>query len=142
MSHFLQEHFSREIGGTWHKYSKKRPCRESLIRQSRKMLRNVVLSNHREFKKLPTIVSNGQVIYDDGKLYIADTGKGTMDCHFVRDGGRRGCAKLSKALSSFVYSIPLKPSWKSQVSRCFFYKFFIELLLSNLHKTNKKLRTK
>ena len=142
MSHFLQEHFSREIGGTWHKFSKKRPCRESLIRQSRKMLRKVVLSNQREFKKLPTIVSIGQVIYDDGKLYIADTGKSTMDCHFVRDGGHRGCAKLSKALSSFVYSIPLKPSWKSQVSFCSSINIITALLSSNLHKTNRKLRTK
>ena len=74
--HFIEELFSREIGGLRHKYFKKK-TRDSCIRQSRKLLRYVVLSNRRKFVKLPTIVSNGQVIYEDGKLYL---GKARQAC--------------------------------------------------------------
>ena len=112
--HFVEELFSREIGGLRHKYFKKK-TRDSCIRQSRKLLRYVVLSNRRKFVKLPTIVSNGQVIYEDGKLYLGHKGTNSVDCHAIRDGGR-GCESLSKALCT-IYGIPLKPKWKSQVKK-------------------------
>ena len=78
------------------------------------MLRQVILSKARRFKRLPVIVSNGLVFYEDGKLFLSHKGTTAMDCHFIREAGR-GHESLSKALN-FQYSIPLKPKWKDQVN--------------------------
>ena len=107
---FLEDHFCREIGGI--PIRKWKP-KKSILRISNKMLRHVVLSKHRKFKRLPVVASNGQVLYEDGKLFLAHKGTSAMDCHFLREGGR-GCDNLSKALR-LRYSIPLKPTWKDQV---------------------------
>ena len=107
---FLEDHFSRELGAL---PLRKWQLRKSIWHQSHQMLRHVVLSKHRKFKKLPVLVSNGQVLYEDGKLFLAHKGTSAMDCHFLREGGR-GCDNLSKALR-LRYSIPLKPTWKDQV---------------------------
>ena len=109
---FLEDHFSRELGAL---PLRKWQLRKSIWHQSHQMLRHVVLSKHRKFKKLPVLVSNGQVFYEDGKLFLAHKGTSAMDCHFLREGGR-GCDNLSKALR-LRYSIPLKPNWKDQVRR-------------------------
>ena len=109
---FLEDHFSRELGAL---PLRKWQLRKSIWHQSHQMLRHVVLSKHRKFKKLPVLVSNGQVLYEDGKLFLGHKGTSAMDCHFLREGGR-GCDNLSKALR-LRYSIPLKPNWKDQVRR-------------------------
>ena len=107
---FLEDHFSREIGGLHPKRWK-----ENCILQTRRMLVKVVVSKEtRKFVKLPTIVSNGQVFYDDGKLFLGDKKNNSLDCHALRDGGR-GCESLSSGLCQ-LYSIPLKPTIKDQVS--------------------------
>ena len=104
---FLEDQFFREIGG-------RRKLRASCIIQTRRMLRKLVISPKRKFEKIPTIISNGQVYYDDGKIFLGHKGTSSLDCHSVRDGGR-GSQKLSSALCP-LYSIPLKPTIKDQVS--------------------------
>ena len=108
---FLEIHFSRELGGI---PQRKWQMRKSVMNLTHKMLRCVILSKQRKFKKLPVLVSNGLVFYDDGKLFLSHKGTSAMDSHFIRDAGR-GCDNLSKALN-FQYSIPMKPKWKDQVN--------------------------
>ena len=106
---FLDDQFSREIGGLHRK-----KCKQNCIRQTRQMLcKLVVAEESRKFVKLPTIVSNGQVFYEDGKLFLGHKGTNSLDCHALRDGGR-GCETLSNGLCQ-LYSIPLKPIIKDQV---------------------------
>ena len=121
VKNFIDELFSREIGGVSLHRSKDRPCvREAAIRQSRIMLRHIFVSksSQRKFCKLPPIVSSGNVYYDDGKMLLEHKGTNSVYCHAVRDGGRGAEEKLSKALCS-IYSIPLKPKWKDQVKDSF-----------------------
>ena len=107
---FLEDHFTREIGGLHRTRSK-----ENCILLTRRMLCKVVVKDtRRKFVKLPTIVSNGQVFYDDGKLFLGDKKNNSLDCHALRDGGR-GCESLSSGLCQ-LFSIPLKPPIKDQVS--------------------------
>ena len=123
LKNFIEELFSREIGGVSLHRSKDRPCiREHSMRQSRKMLRHIFVSksSQREFCKIPTIVSNGQVYYDDGKLFLVHKATNSVDCHAVRDGGSVVEEKLAKTLCS-IYSIPLKPKWKDQVKNNFLF---------------------
>lgn len=102
---FLRDQFFKEIGG----------CSRRTIETIRKQsLRRLILSTGRSFQKLPTVVSNGQVFYDDGKLQLGHRGTNALDCYAVRDGGR-GCDNLSKSLCR-LYSIPLKPTIKDQVN--------------------------
>ena len=108
---FLPQQFSREIGG--------QKCRQNCILQTRQMLKSLVISQSRNFLKLPTILSNGQVFYDDGKLLLAHKGTNSVDCYNLREGGR-GNKNLSSALCR-SYSIPLKPTIKDQVT--FFSRF-------------------
>ena len=109
---FLEDYFTREIGGLHRTRS-----RENCIRLTRRMLCKVVTKDtRRKFVKLPTIASYGQVFYEDGKLFLAHKGTNSLDCHAIRDGGR-GCENLSSALCQ-LYSIPLKPTIKDQVSYC------------------------
>lgn len=102
---------SRELGGF--SYHTKDKWRENFVKISRKILKKVVLSQSRHFKKVPTITSNGQVFYDDGKLFLGHKGTNTIDCHAIRDGGR-GHDNLSQVLRQ-LYSFPLKPNIKDQV---------------------------
>ena len=107
---FLEDYFTREIGGLHRTRSK-----ENCILLTRRMLCKVVTKDtRRKFVKLPTIASYGQVFYEDGKLFLAHKGTNSLDCHAIRDGGR-GCENLSSALCQ-LYSIPLKPTIKDQVS--------------------------
>ena len=106
---FLDDQFSREIGGLHRK-----KCKQNCIRQTRQMLCKLIVAEEtRKFVKLPTIVSNGQVFYEDGKLFLGHKGTNSLDCHALRDGGR-GCETLSNGLCQ-LYSIPLKPTIKDQV---------------------------
>ena len=107
---FLEDHFTRELGGLPRRRGQ---LRKSVWHQSHRMLRHVVLSKQRKFKKVPALVSNGQVLYEDGKLFLAHKGTSAMDCYFLREGGK-GYESLSKILR-LRYSIPLKPTWKDQV---------------------------
>ena len=107
---FLEDHFTRELGGLPRRRGQ---VRKSIWHQSHRMLRHVVLSKQRKFKKVPALVSNGQVLYEDGKLFLAHKGTSAMDCYFLREGGK-GYESLSKILR-LRYSIPLKPTWKDQV---------------------------
>ena len=119
---FLEDYFTREIGGLHRTRS-----RENYIRLTRRMLCKVVVKDtRRKFLKLPTIASHGQVFYEDGKLFLAHKGTNSLDCHAIRDGGR-GYENLSSALCQ-LYSIPLKPTIKDQVSYCTSY------LMLNCHK--------
>jgi len=105
---FLEDYFTREIGGLHRTRSK-----ENCILLTRRMLCKVVVKDtRRKFVKLPTIASYGQVFYEDGKLFLAHKGTNSLDCHAIRDGGR-GCENLSSALCQ-LYSIPLKPTIKYQ----------------------------
>ena len=132
LKNFIEELFSREIGGVSLHRSKNRPCvREDSIRQSRKMLRHIFVSksSQRKFCKIPPIVSNGHVYYEDGKLFLVHKATNSVDCHAVRDGGRRVEEKLSKVLCS-IYSIPLKPKWKDEVKDNFlFLQLYVQKLL-------------
>ena len=107
MSNFLAECFSREIGGN-------KKWKESTIRLSRRMFRQILISKERTFKKIPSVIlSNGQVIYDDGKLFLSHKGTNAVDCYHLRDGSQS--EDLSKVLRC-RFSIPLKPTWKDQVT--------------------------
>ena len=118
---FLEDYFTREIGGLHRTRSK-----ENCILLTRRMLCKVVVKDtRRKFVKLPTIASYGQVFYEDGKLFLAHKGTNSLDCHAIRDGGR-GYENLSSALCQ-LYSIPLKPTIKDQVSYCTYFLSHAEL---------------
>ena len=118
---FLEDYFTREIGGL-HRTRRKENC----IRLTRRMLCKIIAKDtRRQFLKLPTIASYGQVFYEDGKLFLAHKGTNSLDCHAIRDGGR-GYENLSSALCQ-LYSIPLKPTIKDQVSYCTYFLSHAEL---------------
>jgi hypothetical protein len=132
---FLEDLLSRELGGFQRprRSQNGRIYHENCQKLSRRLLRHLILSNRRNFKSISKapIVSNGQVLYDDGKLFLVHKATNSVDCHAIRDGGvfnnnnfnssSSSSSSLSKALCH-TFSLPLKPAWKDQVFafHCFY----------------------